>query len=258
MEEAREALAAARAAVAGKTQEVAVWRERREAATIELSNKRVELTSAIDNERLAFKELVMLCNAPPLHDVFATLPDELLFMIAAYLPYTSRVDFASCSRHTRVTRVTNAERHAFLMHCPLGFRSLDDPGPVHKFDIETKKGKDRLEAFAKLVPGKGAYSSVTAYHGFEVVAYTNMFTTRAKLVWKDKSAILNTAVVKSVVLHPALPLVIVLCVGNYDSHKVLVWDGTTCARAWIDKPLAPLAVIGQAVHFYTATTRYIL
>jgi hypothetical protein len=234
---------------------VDVCRVRHCAAIRALDNKRDEFNTALVNERLVFKALVVLCDAPPLYDVFATLPDELLFMIAAYLPYTARVAFASCSRHTRVTRVTNAERKAFIMECPLGLRALAPPGPVHWFDFETKNGKERLEAIAKLVPRKGSFSNVIAYHGLEVVAYTDY--TKTKLVWKGKSVLVNSTV-KSVILHPAFPLVIALCAGKHDAYKFLVWDGTTCAWSWTDKPLAPLAVIGQAVHFYTAKMRYIL
>jgi len=198
----------------------------------------------------------VFCNEPPADDVFTWLPPELLVFICSYLGYADRMAFASCSKHTRQTRVTLKDRLAFIK---TDVRALFIPGsgPKRRWECNTKKGLLILAGLQARYPGTPAFSTATAYDCDDVRAYVNVNRSHTKLVWGEKE-VRTDGVLLSMKKHPVLPIIVALKFLSKKYFYLMVWDGHQKWEKFVGNVLAPLRVEGNAVHVYSTTTQYII
>ena len=256
MDEAKLDLRIARGTLAAYERHVKELRAQLSETQRSLKYTRKQVEEASVDMAKALGVVDALCNEPPAEDVFTWLPAELLFIICSYLGYADRMAFASCSKHTRQTRVTLKDRLAFIK---TDVRALFIPGsgPKRRWECNTKKGNLIMAGLQARYPGTPAYCITTAYDCDDVRAYDNVNRSRTKLVWGEKELIVSGRVL-SVKKHPVLPIIVALSFYHKEYVYLVVWDGREKWKHYVGNVLAPLRVEGSAVRFYSNTTQYIL
>ena len=256
MDEAKLDLRIARGTLAAYERHVKELRAQLSETQRSLKYTRKQVDEARVDTAKALSVVDALCKQPPAEDVFTWLPAELLFIICSYLGYADRMAFASCSKHTRLTRVTNIERLAFIK---TDVRALFIPGsgPKRRWECNTKKGLLILAGLQARYPGTPAFSTATAYDCDDVRAYVNVNRSHTKLVWGEKE-VRTDGVLLSMKKHPVLPIIVALKFLSKKYFYLMVWDGHQKWEKFVGNVLAPLRVEGNAVRFYSDDTQYIL
>lgn len=184
------------------------------------------------------------CNTPPPHDVFATIPDEIIQWISSYLSDTDRQALARCnvrmwwgqrlSPEKRRTRwgvlgpLPDQRRIKMILSCT-GMRSLCQAWTAKKsFECNTVSGKKKLGAVAVLRKISPPFQDVTAYAPAftrggvvydDVVCYLSSRTT-TKIVCGEKAVMLYHTQILSVQRHPVYPNLVV----GAGPNEIIAWD----------------------------------